>query len=248
VQSLITGINNGFAFSNDNGGAGNTAVWTTDATGGFARLTYGSGGTAGLRWTISSLTHPQIYVRFEIRRSSTNTTKQLKIFGKYFFGGGGTDYSNATFGCMGGYTGYVPGVHYSDAIGGGDTSCEMNVGGYPTNNLPQIGYGTNFSRSPYPTMTTVSGTPAAPTPQRSDGNWEQWEMFVLFNTNGTPNGETVMWQDGVKRLHLTNQYNCGNDLQAWSGLDLGGYANVSGFHEDYRLASVSYDRPTGRGI
>jgi hypothetical protein len=223
------------------GGTGFTATWQNDSTGGFALATWPRGGAAGLRWTAADSSHAQLYVRFDLRRtSSTFNTKQLKIFG-WGLVPGGSRYSNFTFGPqVSGYGGGLSagGVAYSDSIGGGDNSCSPGYGGYTS--PPSTGYGGSFSRTPYPTQAVVTGGVT-----QAINDWDTWEVFVRYNDDGTPNGEIAVWKNHALIFHYTNMFNCGTGLQHIGGFWLGGYTSGSNgpYTEHYRRVCVSYDRP-----
>lgn len=233
ITSLITGINNGLAFGDDHGG--NSASFTSDGTGNYAILNWAGGGTAGLRWTAVDTAQKQIYLRYDLRRSQNDNTKELKVFSKNY----PTTYSNCTWGCnTGGYIGVTQGLSYSDATGGGDIGVQFNLGSYPT-----LTGGSAFTRTPHPTLVTQTASN-----ESISSVWETHEIFWLQNDDGINNGEVAKWFNGALVLHLTDMWNCGTGQQGLSRVDLGAYANIAGVVEHYRKFYGSYDRPVGRGI
>lgn len=250
LVSLVTGINNGLAMQDDGGTTigtnPNTINWMSDASGSFARITYNKPGTFGLRWGFAQTGVHQIYIKYDVRRHFNNCSKQLKEYGWGQINGGST--SNTTFGCtMGGYAGTTYGIYYGDAAtGSNDATVEMACSGYPTNNLPSIGFGGQFSRTPYPTQQITSNV----TQDITGSVWQTIEIYARYNDANFNNGEFAVWVNGATNpsFYLTNLWNCSNGTQNRGGLGLGEFSSNSGFYEDYRNLYVSFDRPVGRGL
>lgn len=227
-------------FEQDSGGSG-TAQWTTDDTGGFARITWVNNGTRGLRWRGGMSTqHNQIYIKFDLRRYSTSyNTKQLKIFGRGNLQSPQQPYSNFTFGPQ--RTGYdggtgAGGVVWSDSPSGGDNSASPSYGGYTS--PPSTGGGGSFSRTPYPTQTVTT-----PGVTQAINDWDTWEMFVRYNDDGINNGIIAVRKAGVLIFRYDNVWNCGTGLQWIGGFSLGEYATTAGAIEDFRRVYASWNTP-----
>lgn len=209
----------------------NTSVW--DA-GGFARITYNVSGTYGLRFTPDT-TKTQVYVRFELRRNQLNTTKQFKLLGN------GAILSNATMGAAGG--GYTGNLYY---IGYGDNVASENDGTCITRMDGTLQGGSAYTRTP----PTDVYSPAMVYQDYSGTVWEQYELFWKYNDSGVANGEIIIWKDSVLIFHFTNVYNCADGVgnNTLGQIGIGEYSGNAGVYEDYRNLSISYERPTGRGV
>lgn len=249
-SDLVNGMNldgKGFQIQND-GSTSNTALWMTDVTGGFCRITNTQAGTFGLRYGQPTAGLNEFCAQYDIRRSSNLCSKQCKTYGWGQVNGGNT--SNATFGCtMGGYSGTGYGVYYGDnSTGSNDATVAYLTSGYPTGSLPNIGFGDAFTRTPYPTQATV-----AVANQDISGNvWETWMVYFKASSSGTPDGEIAIWKliTGTWTLvmHMTNMWNCSSTTQSRGGFGLYEYSSSVGFHEDYRNAFAMFSRPVGMGI
>lgn len=243
LKSLYTGINGGMEFSNDNQGAGNTAVWKTDETEGYAQLTWGSGGTAGLRIVLPDNKQPGIYVSFWIRRHNASTTKLIKLFGTGYLSSG--HYSNVNFWCFDNNT--LLGFSYSDTTAGGDIDVQYTLGGYPTNNLPKLYYGTQFSRIPYPTQNKTKSVNLT-----FDNTWHRIELWIKKDS-GVADGELAarLDSDNSTVAHFKNMWNTNPLSPGFDMIGLGEYSNASNKVppiEDYKKFDMSYSRPTDWGI
>lgn len=230
VQDLVTGIDT--MTYNQNSGTG-TLEWITDE-GGYARHTWNSAGTRGLRWAVPA-GHSQLYVRFDLRRSSSAwNSKQCKIFGI----DPPTLYSNFTFGpqmdtYLGGTSAH--GVAYSDWVEGGDNLTGVRYNGDETG---------TFQRSPHPTQEVVTSNVT-----QAINDWDTWEMFVRYNSNGTNNGRCAVRKNGTLIMRLVDMWNCAPDAQEFSAVGLSEYDQGAGAapyprYEDYRDFRASYDTPS----
>ena len=241
IQSLVTGINNGLTWGDDTGGnnqtTDNNGRWLTDSTGGFCRINWVKGGTSGVRWlTIDqNLSKAGVYCRYDLRRTQSQNSKELKLFGN----GYPTNYSNFTTGCnTGGYTGTTMGLSYSDSVSGGDINTQMILSQAPT-----LTGGSSYSRTPHPTINNhIGGT------ELINGTWQTIEWWIKHNTDGVANGEMACWLNGTLIFWAVSVFNCRTGGQGFSRVDIGGYAPTAGTIEDYRNFYASYTRPTGRGI
>lgn len=243
LQSLYTGINGGMEFSNDNQGKLNTVTWKTDEAEPYAELNWGSGGTAGLRVVVKDNKQPGIYVSFWVRRKNSGTTKLIKLFGTGYLVGG--NYSNVNFWCFDNNT--LLGFSYSDnTVSGGDIDVQYTLGGYPTNNLPKLYYGTQFSRTPYPTQSKVH---AANLPYNN--TWHHIELWVKKDS-GVADGELAVRldDDNSTVAHFTKLWNRCPNSPGFDMVGLGEYSNVSAPYaiEDYKKFDMSFSRPTTWGI
>lgn len=235
IQSLFTGVNNGLVFQDDAGG--NLGTWMTDATGGFGRLNWASGGTAGFRWLTIDQTASKsgVYLKYDIRRTQSQNSKELKLFGN----GYPTIYSNFTMGCnVGGYSGTRMGLSYSDSVSGGDINTQFWLDA-----APALTGGSSYSRTPHPTINNHIGGN-----EDIAGNWQTLEWYVRHNTDAGPDGEMACWLNGTLIFWAVNVYNCRTGGQGFNRVDIGGYAPTAGTILDCRNFSAGYFRPTGRGI
>ena len=217
----------------DESGGSNSYNWS-DSDGGYVTLTYNSANTSGLEWDFPNTSTYQVWVKYDVQRSSTKASKQLKIFSQ----GSPTNPSNATFGpTSGGYTNATSySVYYSDRVAGGDNQVAYLMTGALTG-------GAVLSRDgPTKVITSTSVS------QSTTGTvWETYEVFIKFNDEGAKNGEIAIRKDGVTRLYLTDVWNAGEGNEALfrmrDYISLGAYSATSGFSEKYRKFKVSYDRP-----
>lgn len=231
----------------DDGSTGNGCVWTSDATGGYLKYTAVNPGTCGLRYTVPTTGLHEICVQYDIRRHSNLCSKQCKTYG---WGQanptGSPPTSNATFGCtMGGYSGTTYGVYYGDvATGSNDVSVAYNASGYPTGSLPSIGYGSAFSRTPYPTQSTIIGA----TQDITGTVWETYMVYFRGSSPSTADGQIAIWKNGVLVMNQTAMWNCSSTTQDRGGFALYEYSSNSGFVEDYRNVYAMFAKPVGMGI
>lgn len=229
----------------DDGGTGNGVVWTSDSTGPYLKYTSVKPGTCGLRYTVPTTGLHEICVQYDIRRHSNLASKQCKTYG-WGQANSGPATSNATFGpTMGGYAGTSYGVYYGDvSTGSNDVSVAYATSGYPTTNLPAIGFGSGFSRTPYPTQATK----VAATQDITGAVWETWMVYFKAASPSTPDGEIAIWKNGILVMHMTNLWNDNDKTQDRGGFALYEYSSNSGFQEDYRKVFAMFARPVGMGI
>lgn len=238
----------------DDAGTHNTCVWMSDDSGSFLRYNALNPGTCGLRYTTATTGLHEICVQYDIRRSSSNASKQCKTYGWGQANGVGST-SNATFGCtMGGYSGNGYGVYYGDvATGNNDVSVAYATSGYPTGSLPTIGFGSAFSRTPYPTQATTSA-------YTQDITGTRWDTIMVYFRASSPtvaDGQITIWRNisGVWTMIMneTNMWNCSSTTQDRGGFALYEYSpSVGGsfgtWYEDYRNVYQMFAKPVGMGI
>lgn len=236
----------------NDGGTTNVVTWMSDASGSFLRVSGPNGagvasGTFGVRFETNATGFHDVCVQYDIRRSSNSCSKQLKTYGWGQVNNQTNNTSNATFGCtMGGYSGTGYGVYYGDvATGANDVSVAMLCSGYPTNNLPTIGFGSAFSRTPYPVQ-----SPTVATNQDITGTvWETYMVHFHASSNSAADGQISIWrkESGVwnLKLRLSSMWNCSSNTQDRGGFGLYEYSTSSGFHEDYRNVYLMFAAPVG---
>lgn len=209
--------------------SGNTTEWRTDEAEPYLRVNWNNGGTNWIDYYLVDRTKKWVRVKFWARHSVANkATKQLKIFGQ----GYPTNFYNVTFGRPGGYTSNTWGVYYSDdtsSTGNHDNDVEMGFNGTLTG-------GTSYTRAAPRFLTTGTVT--------VDTAWHEYDYYLKMNDNDTPNGEMIVFIDGVKRFHVDQQYNCGTDRQLRDFISLLNYSDQSGFYVDIKKLDVGYDRPS----
>lgn len=234
---------------------------TTDGSGiawdagGFARITWATGGTKQLKYTVPGGTDTgSVLVQFDLRRWGTPSSKQLKVFARSLRLLGAANNITAIGPTATGYSGTNMSVYWSDSPTGGDNLTSLNLTG------ALVGGGI-YSRSGRPTF--VIKQSVNPT-QDVAGNWATYKLWVKFNDDNIQNGEVAIWRNGVLLLHATNVWLCAttlNDAGAASGvsaenrplywqrdyISLGDYSSQSGFYEDYRNLKVGYTRPAELG-
>lgn len=256
-SDLITGytpssgsIGNGtYSWGTQNdGGTANTATWNPSGLGNFLRINSPSGstgvGTFGLRFATTATGFHEICVQYDIRRNTSTASKQCKTYGWGLVNTGNT--SNATFGCtMGGYVGTTYGVYYGDvSTGSNDVSVAYATSGYPTGSLPNIGFGSAFSRTPYPTQTTT----VASSQDVTGSVWETWMIYFLAASPSSPDGQIAIWKNNSLVMYETAMWNDNATTQDRGGFGLYEYSSNSGFFEDYRNVYMMFSRPVGMGI
>lgn len=246
VTSLVTGINNGMATLDEHGG--NSILWMTDSTGGFARVNTNptgsspQGGTCGLTFAGLDTTKKGVYVKYEMRcTTDTVNSKECKIFGNGY-NDTPSVYSNFTVGCnVGGYTGATPGLSYSDSVSGGDVDTQFFLYAAPT-----LTGGSSYSRTPHPTIVVQ---PSSGFVYDTSGNWQLHEHWFGQNDDGTPNGEYAQWIDGELIFYAKDMWNCRTGGQGFVRVDLFGYTTPgNSLVVDFRNFGLGYIRPTGRSI
>lgn len=236
IETLITGLD-GLTENDDNSEL--TVSWET-GEGGFARLTWADDGTSGLRYAIQAETK-QVYISYEIRRHSAYFSKQIKVLDRSV--GGGTNYSNMTFGPSHGAgleqqsRGF--GINYGDGVSGtNDNAIANDIEGFDA--------GDPFTRAP--PRNRVTSSDAAYQQDVSGTVWRLVEIFVKFNDPDTQNGEVAIWFDGELVLWEDQMYNSTNANGYPSTIGIGEVSYHDGLVEDYRRFRVSVERPVGRGI
>lgn len=235
MQGLITSLTQSSVYFDDNTSGAATATWTSDGTGNFARLTWpAAGGTAGLSWDVIDTTNRSIYVRWDYRRSVATHTKRMKLFGR----GYSANYSN--FNVHYDYGSNNLGISYTDKTTGGDIDVQFVIGSYPT-----LTGGSAFSQTPHPVLQSQTTT-ADP----YDSTWHTHEFYGLHSTDGNHDGEMAYWLDGTLIFWANSAFTCRTGGQGFAFAALGNYSNgsASTLTEDFRLWSMSHDRPVGRGI
>jgi hypothetical protein len=178
----------------------------------------------------------------------TQNSKTLKIFGQGYSTTG--NYSNCTWGTY--YTGLnaftinYGDVEYNGGAGSNDTTINLDFGDFPRSwaTLPDIGNGSEFTRTPYPTKTYLPGLSYIP-----DTDWHLYEYFMKFSDT-IPDGEFAMWLDGKLLMNLTNLWNASSGQQLRNFISLGDFGQywTAAWNQDFKDLNISYDRPVGRGL
>jgi len=226
---------------NDTSSGVNTYTW--DSSNNCVRITYNSASTSGLQWIFPDATRDQVYVKYSLRRNSSNTSKQLKCTGQGIIAG--SNVSNFTFGAsIGGYTGRTSiGLQYGDnpdPAGSNDNKIGYKMDGTEAG-------GTQFLR-PLQKPLILHKSTSDITQNVSGTVWETYEVFAKFGDPGARNGEFAIRKDGELLFHIKDVWNTadGNESthQKRRYVGIAEYSGATGFYEEYKDLKISYERPT----
>lgn len=226
---------------NDTSGGVNTYTW--DSSNNCVRITYNAAFTSGLQWIFPDATRDQVYVKYSLRRNSSNTSKQLKCTGQGIIAG--ANVSNFTFGpSIGGYTGRTSiGLQYGDnpdPAGSNDNKIGYKMDGTEAG-------GTQFLR-PLQKPLILHKSTSDITQNVSGTVWETYEVFAKFGDPGARNGEFAIRKDGELLFHIKDVWNTadGNESthQKRRYVGIAEYSGATGFYEEYKDLKISYERPT----
>lgn len=226
---------------NDTSSGVNTYTW--DSSNNCVRITYNSANTSGLQWIFPDATRDQVYVKYSLRRNSSNTSKQLKCTGQGIIAG--SNVSNFTFGpSIGGYVGKTSiGLQYGDnpdPAGSNDNKIGYKMDGTEAG-------GTQFFR-PLQKPLILHKSTSDITQNVSGTVWETYEVFAKFGDPGARNGEFAIRKDGELLFHIKDVWNTadGNESthQKRRYVGIAEYSGATGFYEEYKDLKISYERPT----